>query len=272
LTGGDTNRRKHMRVGLVLKVTYNSPVDFLADYAQNVSRGGLFIATKEPFEIGERIDFEISFPGLLAPIACTGEVRWRRPAGKSNDQEPPGIGLAFVFPGEQKPVALIELTERLAAHAAETEKKDSPPPAEQDGPGTVFRVLLVEDNVSIRNMFQYAVKKFHRNELSGRHTLDVVEVGNGRDAWERVKSESFNLVIVDHYLPIMDGVHLIKNIREDTNLRHLPVIMASVGGDEIRREAYQAGVDLYLDKPLLMNELLQSMDLLVPLSSGKAIH
>lgn len=272
MTDGGANRRKHMRLGLVLKVTYNSPVDFLADYAQNVSRGGLFINTRESFEIGERIEFEISFPGLLSPIACTGEVRWHRPPEKSSDQEPPGIGLAFVFPDDRKPAALVELTERLAAQAEEAKKPVSQPPAAPKTTGPVFRVLLVEDNVSIRNMFQYAVKKFHRNELSGHHALEVVEVGNGRDAWERIKSESFNLVIVDHYLPIMDGVHLIRNIRENKNLRHLPVIMASVGGDEIRREAYEAGVDLYLDKPLLMNELLQSMDLLVPLSGVDTLH
>lgn len=270
--GGESNRRKHQRVGVVLKVSYNSPVDFLADYAQNVSRGGLFISTKEPFTIGERIEFEISFPGLLSPIACTGEVRWRRKPEESSDQEPPGIGLAFVFPEDQKPAALIELTDRLAARSEAATQPAAPGGQVAHQPSSTFRVLLVEDNVSIRKMFQYAVKKFHKNELGSQLALDVVEEGNGHAAWERIRQESFHLVIVDHYLPVMDGVHLIKNIRQDPDLRHLPVIMASVGGDEIRRDAYEAGVDLYLDKPLLMNELLHSMALLVPLSGSDTLH
>ena len=78
----------------MLKVRYGKAADFLADYTENVSEGGLFIATQERFEMGTILDFEISFPGLLDPIQLQGEVKWYRPASSSD--EPAGIGVQFL--------------------------------------------------------------------------------------------------------------------------------------------------------------------------------
>jgi uncharacterized protein (TIGR02266 family) len=91
-------KRKHPRISIILKVDYASGQDFLADYTCNASDTGLFIVTDRAFQPGEVVDFALSFPGLLPPIQCQAEVRWRRsPEDASVQEQPPGIGVALRF-------------------------------------------------------------------------------------------------------------------------------------------------------------------------------
>ncbi len=252
-TGG-AERRKFRRTDVMLKVRYAAARDFLVDYTENVSSGGLFIATEEPFSEGDIIDFEISFPGLLSPIPLSGRVTWRRPAGGG---EPVGIGVEVIGePGDHRPLSV--LVTRLQQ---QDEPQDTPPlqrPLPPVAEGESFRVLLVEDNVVVRDMFRYGIQKLLRSRDNSMDFV-VCEAENGSDAWKLLEQESFNLIVLDLYMPVMDGKQLIKRVRETPATKDIPIIVVSSGGDEDRRRALQAGADLFLAKPIKLRQLVETI-------------
>jgi len=254
---GTVENRRHPRLEIVLKVEYDSPQDFLADYTANVSGGGLFIATTKLFQVGEKLSFDISFPGILDPIRCHGEVRWIRGGEKATDNEPAGIGVAFIYESPEQEREIRQLIEQLSRPAV-TSSGDS-----TDTKENVFRVLLAEDNPLVLEMIRFGLRRYHRSRATGRQQLQVLEASNGQEAWELIQGTSIDLAIVDFYMPVMDGGRFVRKLREQPAYRNLPVIVVSVGGDEARREAYQAGADLYLDKPILFGKLFDSLQQLL---------
>ncbi len=245
-------KRQHPREPMLLKVEYASTSEFLADYTENISSGGVFIATAADFDPGEQIDFSISFPGLLSPIAIRGEVKWRR--GRDSAETPAGIGVEFLFDASPGCAALRNLIERVHQRRYRTDN---------DEPPVVFRVLLVEDNVVVRDMFRYGILKLSRRQGFVGTRLEVVEADNGKEAWDLLRSQTFHLVIVDLYMPVMDGGQLIEYIRGDEALRRLPVLVVSSGGREGRQRAIQTGADVYLDKPIKLKQMMETIETLI---------
>ena len=66
--------RQHERSTAIIKVNYQSQGALQMDYAQNISRGGLFLATESPFELGQGIELHLNTHGLKEPIAVPGIV------------------------------------------------------------------------------------------------------------------------------------------------------------------------------------------------------
>ncbi len=243
------SQREHPRIEIILKVEYDSSEGFLADHAANASGGGIFIATNRSFSIGDRLSFDISFPGLLSPIRCNGVVRWRRAPEQATDRSPAGIGVAFEFRSEEKRRELQDLVDRLIQEPVPEKKEEMPP----------FRVLVAEDNPLVREMLRFGVRKFHGSGPAARRELEVIEAENGQQAWENIREGAADLAIIDYYMPVMNGAKLIRRIRETENLSSLPVIVVSVGGEEARQDSYAAGADLFLDKPVLLGQLFDSL-------------
>lgn len=251
------DKRSYPRIEVILKVEYDSSRDFLADYAYNASGGGLFVATSRTFNVKDKLSFDISFPGLLEPIRCHAEVRWVRSPRDADEDKPAGIGVAFIFESDEQADQMCKLIDHLSLPSNEQTS------GRESGTENVFRVLLAEDNPMVREMFRFAVRKFHRSKLSGSKSLTVLEAENGKIAWERIRNGQLDLAIVDYYMPVMDGGQLIRKIRDNQEFRDLPVIVVSVGGDEARKAAYDAGADLYLDKPVLIGHLFESLQRLL---------
>lgn len=251
----DAEKRNHDRTRVMLKIRYRAVNDFLADYTENISAGGLFIATDEKFDLGTVLDFEVSFPGLLDPIPLKGVVKWIRP--ETRLENPAGIGIQFLLeqcPGHSH---LTGLVSRLGAN-------NDPPKSMENL--SVFRVLLVEDNEVVRDMFRYAIQKITaRKKLPGTK-LEVEESANGHDAWEILKSKPFQLVVLDLYMPIMAGDKLIQHVRGDPELRAIPIIVVSSGSREDRARALELGADIFLSKPVKLKEMVDSIEVLI--SSG----
>lgn len=245
------NRRRAPRTQLLLKVEYDTAGDLLADYLTDLSSGGLFIRTSRSFDIGEEIDFALSFPGLLEPMQVSGIVRWRRESGEKNGKVP-GVGVEFVFPDSSYREDLESLLSRLDAEA-------KPAPQLDNG---AFRVLLVEDNPFAHNLFLHAVKRFHR-ALNGNGILQVVSAHDGQEALEKLRERPVDLAIVDFFLPIMDGAELIRRVRKLPEVAATPILVISSGGEGVREKALRAGADLYLDKPVLLKQLLSTLQILL---------
>lgn len=104
------------------------------------------------------------------------------------------------------------------------------------------KVLLVEDNQQNAYLINYLL------EALG---LVVVTVANGREALERVRLESPDLIITDIQLPELDGYELGLALKADPELRTIPLIAATsyaMPGD--RQKALAIGFDAYFEKPI----------------------
>ncbi len=248
---GGAERRKFPRADIMLKVQYRDARDFLADYTENISAGGVFIATEEQFETGTELHFEVSFPGLLDPIPLNGVVKWCRPA--SSPEEPAGIGIQFAPEQAAKRGPLAQLVTKL-------EKGE---PAKAAEAPVVFRVLLVEDNVVVRDMFRYGIQKLTARKRFPGTSLEVSEAENGKQAWDMMKKQTFHLLVLDLYMPVMDGRQLIEHVRSDEKLKNIPIIVVSSGGREDREHALEAGADLFLAKPIKLKEMVETIEALI---------
>lgn len=89
--------RKNLRAPLIIQKVHldgDRPVFF--GYSKNVSKSGMFIASTNPIQPGERIDLEFQLPAPLKGTArCCCEVVWKRPPGTHLPFEP-GMGIKFV--------------------------------------------------------------------------------------------------------------------------------------------------------------------------------
>ena len=97
MTDGGRERRESGRAKLELPIEYDRLNELLSDYTHNISRGGTFIRTDHPLEVGTELSFAIRAPALAEPILLKGVVRWVVQASKATDHRPAGMGIAFVF-------------------------------------------------------------------------------------------------------------------------------------------------------------------------------
>jgi uncharacterized protein (TIGR02266 family) len=89
-----TRRRKFERKDILLDVSLYSDSNFYAGFTENLSAGGLFVATHNLLKVGEAIDLTITLPNDKQIIAH-GVVRWLRVYNESSDS-PPGMGIQFL--------------------------------------------------------------------------------------------------------------------------------------------------------------------------------
>jgi uncharacterized protein (TIGR02266 family) len=87
-------RREHSRFSVDLDVTVTSEHNFYAGFVENMSVGGIFIATHQLKPVGERIEFSVHLPGAEEPIRGAGVVRWVRVYSEASNV-PPGMGIRF---------------------------------------------------------------------------------------------------------------------------------------------------------------------------------
>lgn len=79
---------------------------------------------------------------------------------------------------------------------------------------------------------------------------------NGKEALNLLRTYSVDLAIIDWNMPVMTGIELLDNIREDNNLRDLPVVMITAeANSEIVAEAAESDIDAYLLKPITVKTL-----------------
>jgi uncharacterized protein (TIGR02266 family) len=89
------NRRRAARYSVDLDVTMSSDHNFYAGFAENISSGGLFVATYVQRPKGDRMEIKLNLPGCPEPICAVGEVRWVRVFSERSNV-PPGLGIRFI--------------------------------------------------------------------------------------------------------------------------------------------------------------------------------
>lgn len=109
----DDERRGGPRAPIELKVEYKRLNSFFADYTRNISRGGTFIRTSRPLDIGTEFVFKLFVPRLGEPLQLRGKVQWLvRPEDAVEDQEA-GMGIGFVYGSEADRQRIEVVVEQL---------------------------------------------------------------------------------------------------------------------------------------------------------------
>lgn len=236
-----SDKRRHHRAGVTLLVEYEGADEFLVDYTDNLSSGGTFVATARELPIGSGVRLALSFPGLVETIGIEGVVRWTRTG------EEPGVGIEFV--GTEGGKRLAALIERIRARDPRVVAR-------------VVKVLVVEDNPHVASFIGSGLAGSSRR--SADVSFSVQTATNGQDALTLLASEHFDAMIIDVYLPVIDGAHVISQVRSRLGLRDLPVIAVSAGGDAAREVALAAGANIFIDKPMRLRQVIETMRSLLP--------
>ena len=132
----------------------------------------------------------------------------------------------------------------------ETEETEDNLSAKDDKP----TVLVVEDNSEMRS--------FIGSILSAKYR--IIKAADGEEGWSLAQKEWPDLIVSDVMMPGMDGVELLKRVRQDENLYIVPVILLTARtaiADRI--EGIQAGADDYVTKPFSANFLKAKVDALI---------
>ena len=154
------------------------------------------------------------------------------------------VALASVY-GEQAQEFKRQREELVSAALS----SGAPVPATSaSGPGQAPLVLVVDDSITVRRVTQRLLK---------REGFRVTLAADGLQALERLRDELPAVVLSDIEMPRMDGFDLVRNIRGDTRMHDLPVIMITSRIAEKHRElARELGVDHYLGKPYAEDTLV----------------
>jgi uncharacterized protein (TIGR02266 family) len=89
-------RRAEPRIELEVEVGLETDHNFYTGLTQDISSGGLFVATSIMYGVGQRLRVRFSLPGQNEPITADAEVRWVRDPRAMKTDSPEGIGLRFV--------------------------------------------------------------------------------------------------------------------------------------------------------------------------------
>ena len=112
-------------------------------------------------------------------------------------------------------------------------------------------ILLVEDNEA---------NQFVARQLLSRAGLQVTVAHNGKESVELVQHETYDLVLMDMQMPVMDGIQATLLIRQLPEGKKLPIIAMTAAASEADRDScLKAGMDDYISKPIIATELMEKM-------------
>ena len=112
------------------------------------------------------------------------------------------------------------------------------------------KILVVDDEISVRTILKQILEK---------SDFEADSAGDGVEAVEKLKASSFDGVITDINMPNMDGVALLKKIKED--YPDMPVIfITAFGRDKIVIEAMKVGLVDFIEKPFKMDVIINTLN------------
>ena len=107
------------------------------------------------------------------------------------------------------------------------------------------RILVVEDETTLREMLAYNLK---------REGYEIVSTGDGGEALELARDRPFDLIVLDVMLPTLDGLSIVRILRKE---QRTPIILLTARSGEVDRiMGLETGADDYVVKPFSLGELL----------------
>ena len=118
------------------------------------------------------------------------------------------------------------------------------------------KVLLVDDSATMRKL----IRRVLRQTQIPIET--ILEAADGVEAMERMASDpDIDMVLTDVNMPNMNGIDLVKNLRETHAPERLPIIMITTeSGERMRKRAIQAGANGYVTKPFTADAITTALE------------
>lgn len=125
------------------------------------------------------------------------------------------------------------------------------------------RILIVDDSVSMRKMIRSALR-------SG--SFEVVEAANGPDALSTLDRQQVDLIITDVNMPEMDGISLVRELRQRPRTKSTPVLILTTESTvEMKQAGRAAGATGWIVKPFNPQQLVQVVAKVLPPEASRAI-
>lgn len=112
------------------------------------------------------------------------------------------------------------------------------------------RVLIVDDSSVMRKIVERSLRQ------AGLDLGEVLEANNGQEALDLAKENTFDLILSDINMPMMDGLEFVKQLQSVENAKGVPVVMITTEGSEARVvEALSCGAQGYIRKPFTPDQV-----------------
>lgn len=113
---------------------------------------------------------------------------------------------------------------------------------------TATRIMTVDDSTSMRQMVSFTLRQ------AG---YEVVEATDGMDALRKLQTQSVAMMLADVHMPEMDGIELVRRVREDPRSRFLPIVLLTTESQTQRKlEGKAAGATGWIIKPFRPEQLV----------------
>jgi two-component system, OmpR family, alkaline phosphatase synthesis response regulator PhoP len=123
------------------------------------------------------------------------------------------------------------------------------------------RILVVDDEPDVLWLTSLRLENYG---------YEIITAVNGKEAFDSIQKEKPDLVLMDLIMPIIYGTEVCKRVKNDENLRHIPIILYTAHGEVMNEEkAKSFGADDYITKPFNTEELLDKIERLLIVSAAR---
>ena len=176
----------------------------------------------------------------------------KRHQGKVQVTSKEGLGTTFKlrFPIQHKKFKLQTAIATEERHIYTTEEDKAIQPTTTGTPTGTATLLLVEDNIDLRNFLRQSLSKTYR----------IMEAGNGQEALDLIATQQPDLVLSDVMMPVMRGDDLCRTLKNNVETSHIPVILLTALHDkENIIHGLEIKADNYIVKPFDLDILKASI-------------
>ncbi len=118
------------------------------------------------------------------------------------------------------------------------------------------KLLIVDDSTMLRDMLNYALNEGGYN--------DVTEGVDGVDGLKKAKNDIFDLIITDVNMPNMDGLTLVKELRQLPQYAKKPIlVLTTERSDEMKAKGKAVGATGWIVKPFVPDQLLKAVNIVL---------
>lgn len=112
--------------------------------------------------------------------------------------------------------------------------------------------LVVEDSPTMRQLISFSLKRFRNAK--------IIEAVDGVDALKKLSGEKIDLILTDINMPVMDGLKLVSLVRQNGQLKEIPIIIITTeGAEEDRERGLALGANAYISKPIQSSHLIKTI-------------
>lgn len=113
--------------------------------------------------------------------------------------------------------------------------------------------LIVEDSPTMRQLLSFTLKRFKG--------CKIIEAVDGVDALKKLAVEKVDLILCDINMPVMDGLKLVRLVRQNNELKDIPIIIITTeGAQEDRKRGLELGANAYISKPIQSSHLIKAIN------------